>query len=393
MLCLPTVWSTVVLDGTNTVVTNNGNGTETVRIIDLEDVTGLSTGSGFVRIRVDLDDGITQATDATETLGWVETPFATCCSTYNNPFLRCATFTGTVDSVDGQDLVVTTSTGPFNLADSMESGVSYYVEVTNGEYEGRRYDVVSASGGRITLANDGDIHAATAPFNTHAGPPPVDLAGDSIVLRRHHTIDGLFPPSGFGATGNQSSADDLQVFAGGAWKIYWLYDDAGDPRWVDAADAGNADMGATVMPPGQGMFFHNRHAPTAVLAFGEVRENGFIRPLMAGSNLVGGGYPVQQSFNDVGGRAMNTTSGFFGSMDFKTADSVFIWRTDETTGASGYHTYYLLNGGPSLLRWVKVGDASLVVRDAESLLLRDRSVFVRAKNAVPQHTSPAPWIP
>jgi SdrD B-like domain/GEVED domain len=389
----PTVWSSVVLNATNTVVTNNGNGTETVRIIDLETITSRTTGSGFVRIRINLNDGSTQATDTTETLGWVETAFGTCCSTYNNPFLQCATFTGTVDSVDGQDLVVTTSTGPFNLADSMQSGVSYYVEVTNGENEGRRYDVVSASGGRIILANDADIHAATAPFNTHAGPPPPDLAGDTIVMHRHHTIAGLFPPGGFGAEATQALADDLQVSAGGAWKVYWLYNNAGSPRWVDAADALNTDKGATVIPPGQGMFFNNRHAPTALLAYGEVRENDFIRPHAAGSNLVGGGYPVHQSVNATGGRAMNTGTGFFGSTDFKTADSVFVWKTDETTGATGYHTYYLLNGGPSLQRWVKVGDASLIVRDAETLLLRDRSVFVRAKNGVPQHKVPAPWIP
>jgi hypothetical protein len=389
----PTVWSSVVLNGTNTVVTNNGNGTESVRIIDLETITSRTAGSGFVRIRINLDDGSTQATDTTETLGWVETALGVCCVTYNNPFLRCATFTGTVDSVDGQDLVVTTSTGPFNLADSLESGLSYYVEVTSGENEGRRYDVVSASGGRITLANDSDIHAATAPLNTNAGAPPADLAGDTIVMHRHHTLAGLFPPSGFGATGDQATADDVQVFAGSAWKIYWLYDDAGTPRWVDAADGGNTDMGATVIPPGQGMFFHNRHTAKTVLAYGEVRESDFIRPLQVGSNLVGGGYPVNQSINAAGGRAMNTVTGFFGSMDFKTADSVFVWKTDETTGATGYHTYYLLNGGLSLQRWVRVGDSSLVVRDAETLLLRDRSVFVRAKNGVPQHKSPSPWIP
>ncbi len=391
----PTGWSSVVLNGTNTVITNNGNGTESVRIIDLENITNRIAGSGFVRIRIDLDNGIVQATDATETLGWVETPFGTCCSTYNNPFLQCATFTGTVGSVDGQDLVVTTSAGPFNLADSMQPGVSYYVEVTNGAYEGRRYDVVSASGARITLANDGNIHAATAPFNTHTGAPP-NLAGASIVMHRHHTIDVLFPPSGFGANASQSLADDLQVFAGGAWKVYWLFDAAGTPRWVDAADAGNANMGATVIPPGQGMFFNNRHAAKTLLAYGEVRDNDFIRPHAAGSNLVGGGYPIDQSANGAAGRAINTGAGFTGTRDFKTADSIFVWKADTTPAALGYTTYYLLDGTsvqPGLLRWVRVGDAQIVQRDAEIILLRNRSVFVRTSSAIPQYTAPCPWAP
>ena len=228
----------------------------------------------------------------------------------------------------------------------------------------------------------------------------MSLVGNKLSLRRHWTLNEIFPASGFGATTSQSTADQVQIFSGGAWTIYWLYDsDAAGPvpaRWVDAAQSGMDDMGATVIPPGQGMFFNNRHAVTSIFAYGEVRENQFKRPLAAGSNLVGGGYPLDQSANGTRGRGMNLATGFFGSRDFKTADSIFVWKGDTIIGAPGFESYYLLSGAPSqpaLLRWVRVGDSALVARDAEGILLGNRSVFSRARNAVPDHTIQTPWNP
>jgi large repetitive protein len=396
----PTVWTSLLLDNSNTTVTSNGDGTETVRISNLESFFPPGTSRGFVRIRIILDDGTTQATDHTETLGWTKFLMDACCSTYNNPFLQCALFTGTVDSVDGQDLVVANSVGPFSLASAITDTTGLYIEVTRGENTGRRYDVTALGSDRITVANDNSLYAASPPFNTHEAAPAADLAGDSFILRRHHTLNYLFAPNALGATNSQSTADQVQIFAGGAWTIYWIYDendsDPATARWVSAADAGNTNMGGNVIPPGQGMFFKNRHDPVTLLAFGEVRENPFIRPMRAGNNLVGGGYPIDQSLNGTGGRAMNPSTGFFGSTDFKTADTAFIWQADADSAALGYHTYYLANGAPTfptLLRWVIVGDKNLVARDSEILLPGNRSAFIRAKDPIPEYTCPAPWSP
>ena len=65
-------------------------------------------------------------------------------------------------------------------------------------------------------------------------------------------------------------------------------------------------------------------------------------------------------------------------------------------GATGYDTYFLLNGAPvqpSVIRWVKVADTTIAPRDAEILLLGNRSVFLRAKNPVPGYRIPSPWLP
>lgn len=224
-LTLPTTsWTSVsvlLVHPDNITVDDNGDGTETVRIIDLETITELLGGSGFVRIRVDLVDLVEPgdpilASSTTDVHGWVETAFGLCCQTYNNPFLQCSDFTGTVDLVNGvvgRNLNMTNSAGDFDLATVLASGVAYYIEVLAGDNEGQRFDVASASGSTITLAPDGVLFAATPPFNTLT-TVPADLAGDLIVLRRHWTLDQLFNPSGFNATNDPTTADQVQVFAG-----------------------------------------------------------------------------------------------------------------------------------------------------------------------------------
>ncbi len=398
----PTTWQSVVITPMMITTVDSGDCTETVTLHDLETLTGLTGGKGVVRIRADLDDsgggdGDIDHTSHTETEGWTVTGLEICCRTYNNPYQRETTFTGTVAAVNGQILSFAAND---DLDWLLSSGASFYLEITSGDNEGHRFDIVTASGNTVTLANDGDLHSGAAPFNTLTGPPPASLAGDSVAIRRHWTLAETFPIRGLGASDSQSIADQVQIFVSGGWVIYWLHDsNDADPltaRWVDAADGGMTDKGAIVIPPGQGVFFNNRTAVTSLLACGEIRPNDFVRPHAPGNNLVGGGYPISQSANGPGGRSMSLATGFSGSTDFKTADSIFVWKADATIGAPGYDSYYLLGGIPSqpaLTRWIKVGDASILARDTEVLLQGNRSVITRTAAGIPAHTVPSPWTP
>ncbi|RYF41330.1 MAG: hypothetical protein EOO38_20820 [Cytophagaceae bacterium] len=160
-------------------------------------------------------------------------------------------------------------------------------------------------------------------------------------------------------------------------------------------DNSSADCGATVLPPGYGVFFNNRTAVTSILAYGEVRANNFVRPLDPGSNLVASGYPVDQSPLGVSGREMTRAQGFFGSRDFATADSILLWNGDAIAGANGYSTYFLsynsARGTPA--KWVKAGDSSLLARDSEKVMHGNRSVFISSKNGITGYTVPKPWTP
>ncbi len=395
-LANPVLWQSVEIIPAMITVVPNADCTETVTIHDLETLTGLQDGKGVVRIHADLDednDDVIDHTSHTETEGWKETGLVLCCRTYSNPFLRSTVFTGLVNGVSGQTIDVSGSSGLVDLQ-SILTGGSYYVEVTAGDLNGHRFDVLSASGGTLTLANDSNLFANAAPYNTVTGAIPATLAGDSIVIRRHWTLAEQFPPAAFGASDDRNSADEVQLFAEGQWIVYWLYTDGvSAPKWVKMGDNTYADRGASILAPGQGMFFNNRTAVTAILAYGEVRQNDFIRPLATGNNLVSGGYPLDQS---PAGRQMTLPAGFFGSRDTATADSIFVWNGDATVGATGYVTYFLNSNAPRVpwvIKWARVGDASLVSRDAELLLLGDRSVLQRSKNGLTGYKNACPWAP
>ncbi len=395
----PTVWQSLIITPAMITTVDNGDCTETVTIHGLEALTGLTGGAGTVRIKAELDEVPPSGTDHTsysETEGWKDTPLDLCCRTYSNPFLRESLFTGTITGVTGQTIDLSGSSGSQDLA-FLLSGGSYYVEVTSGENEGQRFDVVSATTDSLVLAIDANLFEGTPPFSTLVGALPANLAGDSIVLRRHWTLGEIFPADGFGATDDRTTADQVQHFANGVWTFYWLYDDGvSAPIWVKTGDNTFADQGATVIPPGQGLFFNNRTALTSILAYGEVRPNNFIRPLSAGSNLIAGGYPLDQSATGLGSREMTSLAGFFGSRDIATADTFYIWRGDEIIGSSGYDSYFLNNNAPrlpSVIKWVKIGDATLAPYDTEVLLLGNRSVFLRSKNELPAYTVSSPWNP
>ncbi len=401
----PTQWQDLVITPDIFTAVDNGDCTETITVHDLAGLTGNNGGTGVVRIKAVLDDngnndGDIDHTSYTETEGWTETILGICCQTYSVPYLRETVFTGTVGQVTGQDLVF-----PSDILDNLlTTGVAYQLEVTSGADAGQRFDVVFTAGNRVSLTSDTDIHDAFAPFNTMAGTPPTSLLGSTVVIRPHWTLDGLFTRSGFVAGNSQANADQVQTYAGGAWTTYWLYDmgdaDAATSRWVRVADDPMSDQGGVVIPPGQGMFVIKRNNAVTLLSCGEIRTNDFIRPLRPGieSNLVGAGYPLDQAFRGTGSRQMNLaaapTPGFFGSRDFKTADTVLLWKADATAVGTGYDTYYLLsNASPPALKWVKVGDAALLGRDSEVLFKKNRAVFVRSKNAYPNHRITAPWTP
>jgi hypothetical protein len=307
-------------------------------------------------------------------------------------------FSGTVDSVSGNNLVLTSSGGGTDLSSVLAPGSSYFVEITSGLHEGQRFDVTAGAVDSLTLANDASLPSALPPFNTMIGAPPSTLAGATFAVRKHWTLGTMFPTASFLASDVQTTADQVQVFADGAWTSYWLYDDdllstTNTLKWLKIGVANTDDQSAVVIPPGQGTFINCRQVAGSLLAFGKVRENDFVRPVFTGANLVGGGYPLAQS---PASRAMTVAGGFDGDRDYKLADMFYVWKGDAVPNAAGYDTYYLLDGSPAqsaLKRWVKVGDAFITPRDSTNLFLMDRAVFLDLNQDLPGQRVVAPWAP
>ncbi len=382
----PTTWSgSVELDSNNSSVTDNGNGTETVTIDDLPTLTGLTSGSGFVRLRVELDinaDNTPEDVTNSAVSGWLESSFGNECRSFNNPFVSCPSLRATVTGIAGSVLTLDAD------AEVLNPGTAYYLEVTSGAYEGHRFDVASVLENTLTLTSDADLCAPTAPFNTLIGAPDNTLIGGDIVLRTHRTLDTLFPTDLFLASNDAGTADQVTLFDGSGNVCYWLYDDAGTPRWVQAGDSNLLDQGSLVVPPGHGVWMTSRSNKT-LTSYGQVRENDFRRPLCAGFNAVTGGYPINQS---AVGREYSLANSFTGNADYVQADQFLIWNGDNIPGRLGYQTHYLSSFyNPE--RWIKAADVFRTDVKNQSLFIRDRAAFLDLQQALPNYINQAPWAP
>ncbi len=378
----PTIWDgTVTLGGGNTTTVDNLDGTETVTIGGVPTLTGLTSGSGFVRLVVEVDannDSTPDETFLSAVSGWVETTFGTSCTTYNDPFLSCPPYSGTVQSVAGQAMV---------FADTLPAiGAGFYVEVTDGAFEGHRFDIDTADANSITVPEDAELTSLASPFNTLAGTLP-DLSGATIVVRKHRTLDDLLPVNELTANINQALADQVTLWNGTQFVCYYLYF-ASPNRWVEVGDNTLTDAGGTLVPPGHGMFVLSR-APKTITAHGQVRANNFVRPLAAGNNLVGGGYPLDQSPD---GRGMTPANGFTANADYTLADQFLVWRGDDNAGQVSYNTYYRINWG-ALQQWTRMPDYSFIDQSAATLFLRHRASLYQMKSPVLGHTYSQPWTP
>jgi len=374
------------------VSVNNGNGTETVTWPDLEQIPDLANGRGFVRIMVMLDtdgDDIADFSGATYVMGWRDHRIEQQCETYSNPFMKKELFTGTADAGSPLNAInVTGSAGGANVAAVLAAGQCVFVEVISGPMEGHRFAVNAAGSNADTIAL-----TPGSPLNTQTPIP--DLSGAAFVVRSAWMFNDLFPSALFQSGVDPNSADNLLSFNPDTqqWTTYYLADTGGSGiYWVDSSDGAPlpANQNARCIDPCEGLFVHRRGAALAVPTFGVVRENDFACPLPAGYALLGGGYPMDQSYT---GRGMTIANGFDGDMDLRMADQVLFWAGDTTPGHLCYQTHYLLDAGAPWLRWVSAEDNFVTPQDDMDLFKAGRAAFHCRRLGLPGFRITATWAP
>jgi subtilisin-like proprotein convertase family protein len=386
----PTAWTPLV---GNLLITDNGNGTETLTYSGIVPAGSASGTSAFYRIAV--TDTSTSQTYYTEIQGWLRHDLVNGCETFACPLLPKAIATGFVGSVTGQVLDLSISLGTANLTALLTPGTAYYIEITSRDNEGHRFDIDARTASSITLANDSDLCAAAAPYNTKAGAAPASLTGDAFAIYPHRTIAGMFPTAGYQSGNSPSTGDRILIKRGNAWDIYWLYTNGAGPAYWDLdGDGSFSDMGADVVPVSQGLFVHRLGAPAlAHLCVGEVRASAYCAPLCEadGCTLLAPGYPLNQSPEDLG---ILLADGWDGDRNPTIADKFLIWNGD--SGADvGYACYWLADGGPtSTYRyWTVDGDVTLPNHDVSKVILRSRSLFMKPHAPRPDWCQPKPYTP
>jgi hypothetical protein len=115
-----------------------------------------------------------------------------------------------------------------------------------------------------------------------------------------------------------------------------------------------------------------------------VREWAFACPLAAGYNLVGSGYPLDQSpadremFRDdtADGDTVAGKNWFTASNDPLNADQLMFWLGDTAPAAEGYDTYFRVNLGIAAYdHWAYQGDSFLTNNETVEIFERGRGAF------------------
>jgi 5-hydroxyisourate hydrolase-like protein (transthyretin family) len=367
----------------------NLDGTAILTYANLESIPALANGKGFVRLKVDLVNPV--LTTRTYAVGWVRRNIAPACETYCNAFLACPVFSGIVDGNTATTLDITTAVGTKDFASNLIFGRSYYVEVVSGPKVGHRWQVNTVMSDTHTVA----LSTGTAVLTVD------DLLGSRVIVRETQTLGGNFPPELYRAGSTPNNSDKILVYnpsLPAKWETYFLADlTAGGMgiHWINQNDGTAASQDGKSLDASAGIFIHRRAAPVAMVQLGQVRQNPLVAPLSAGSNLVGAGYPVNQSYV---GRGMNWTGasfgGFTGNVDPVRSDTVLFWKGDTTFNAENYTTHWLVNAGfDPYRRWSLQGDNAINSQDLNKVFKVARATFYKVQSANPNYIMPTGWIP
>lgn len=342
--------------------------------LPLRNQPGISPDGGFVRLKVTSQSPAASA--FTLPLGWLAVDIGAGSRTLGVPFRSSPTFASKVIAMD--ELVLQVTGAP-----DLPAGFKGYVEVVSGVAVGHRFEVASIAGSRITLKADG---ANTLPVIP-------DLTGSQIVLCAHHTLNGIFDKTKFSGSTNPATADQVQFYrndgsTSGRFELYYLLDARpGNPthQWR-AFLPGGGDQDSRVIAPGEGVLVKRTAGATAVkvLLQGQVRANGFFRPLQGGVNLVSSPFPLpmtprQNGFND-------PAAGFVASTNLNAADQFQLYQS------GAFRVFYLLDHPTQPDPWREAVPGSPDYSDVP-VFAPVNAAFLRRNHPSQSNFVPLPWSP
>jgi len=297
----PAAWKTLNLASTTTF---NGDDTLTRRYSGLERLLVFKGRDiGFIRLKVSLDadrNGVPEASTTTPVHAWSHQSFATGMRTFSMPLLKSAVFTGRVNSVLANEVMLS--------AIPTLPAASLYLEALDGALAGQRFEIDSAlsSGNTLVLHEDGRAHHG--------------LGGARVVIRSHHLLAEVLPPTAF------TAGDRVLVFDTTSNNFTPLVQ--GGDAWSD----GVLSMNMRPLAPHEAVLVDVRGESTARFITGEVPSADFILPLVPGAQLISTGWPASRSAPVTGLRSGSTPDN---------ADRLRLWNGDTSSAITGYSGYYL----------------------------------------------------
>lgn len=264
---------------------------------------------------------------------------------------------------------------------TLDRSESYYVEVTDGEWEGQRWEVdePACSAGEIAL----DLISKK---NTHDSVP--DLSGVIIAVRPHQTLASLIRMDRLLAATHSSQADRVQFWdrAENRYTECWLSLREGNQRrWVSVGDSTHADNGRHVLQPAEGLFVKLGSLSASVPLVGLVRDSDLILSVEKGTSFLGTGWTEAASPSQLG---MKRRQSFCASTRSPQADRLRVWN-NQSKVASTLSGYYLRAVTGAESQWVMEGDTEMMDQNDTSLLNGFEAFFLIHPGAFTQWRQPA----
>lgn len=328
-------------------VSDNGDGTETVRWSNLDTVTGQSV------VRLRLQYMPTGERYAATPCAWQQFSAQSGTQTIGVNVVNAPVFSGYVYSAT--ESVVYLSDASY-LPGVVDADARYYVEIKEGGHAGHRFDLAHI-GDRVLI-----IDSASA--NNTLAALPDDMAGSRIAVHKHMTLGQVFDKSVLRGSNGVSTADQVQVLSASGFKTYWLLQAGAFNQWVAAGDATVANADALIIPPGSGVMLKCGGSTKGSLVItGQVRTTPFARLVVPGASLLAAPWPLASSPT-----SLNLTApAFTATTNPATADVLQFWKGDSQAGANGYVGFWFFQKPQNTPVWVSTGDATL--RSQSDLLL------------------------
>ena len=276
------------------------------------------------------------------------------------------------------NVVLMSSSSP---ASALATGVSYYLEVTNGALEGERLEVDEV---RTAAATPGvlviDLDDANSTLQNMAAGA---LVGMKVALRPHMTLARLQARITPALVGNNTAAlaDSVLVFTSSSSVTYYLRADG--VTWRKAGST--TDFAGMIIPPDQSIMLQMRSGAKELRQEGMIRANAFRMNIKAGVQSAATGFPDSISPIEFGATtnliAPQLTT-WVGNNQQSLADGIMVF--DPAKGS--FVTYYLRADG---ITWRASG--STVDLSASKFLRPDSIIMIKRRNADDKGLVPRPY--
>lgn len=220
--------------------------------------------------------------------------------------------------------------GVGNVGSLLSSSDPYYVEITAGVHESERFEVdVPAT---KAADNSSIVIKGNDALNTLPSLANVDLAGSSLVIRKHFTLRQVSESTSpaFVGNNNPSLADQIWLFDSSTKQFVVNFLRGDGVTW---RRSGTTTVTSDLpIPSGTGVLIRKTTAATKIVMIGSVRMNDYIYQFPGGLSFHSIPDPMNHSPSSFGGTA---TNGWMGNNNPSLADQ--IWTFNANTGTFVVH--------------------------------------------------------